>query len=89
MLRTSFHQQNDRYTGIHSFSTKYADRKSKLTHRERLYKNFNSTQIMIGRNYIEKTAKRMDARYVAINFQYANEPEISEIYVLSQWSAIA
>jgi hypothetical protein len=65
------------------FSTKYADRKSKLTHRERLYKNFNSTQIMILAGIIEKTAKRMDSRYVAINFQYTNEPEISEIYVLS------
>lgn len=66
-----------------NFSTKFADRKSKLTHRERLYKNFSSTQIMILAGIIEKTAKRMDARYVAINFQYTNTPEVSEIYVLS------
>lgn len=65
------------------FATKYADRKSKLTHRERLYKNFTSTQIMILAGIIEKTAKRMDSRYVAINFQYTNEPEVSEVYVLS------
>lgn len=65
------------------FATKFADRKSKLTHRERLYKNFNSTQIMILAGIIERTAKRMDSRYVSINFQYTNDPEISEIYVLS------
>ncbi len=66
-----------------SFSTKHLGRKNKLTHRERLYKNFNSTQVMILSNIIEKTAKRLDARYVSINFQFNQDPDDIETYVLS------
>lgn len=66
-----------------SHSTKFADRKKKVTHRERLYKNFSSTQVMILAGIIEKTAKRMDSRNVSINWQYGPLVEVSEIYVLS------
>lgn len=66
------------------YSTKYADRKAKLTNREKLYKNFDSTQIMILSDIIHKTSKRMEAHYVAINFQYENKPDSEvETYVLS------
>lgn len=66
------------------YSTKYADRKAKLTHRGRLYKNFDSTQVMMLADIILKTSKRMDAHYVAINFQYEDRPDSEvETYVLS------
>jgi hypothetical protein len=65
------------------FSTAYANRKAKLTQRERLYKNYNSTQIIILTEIIQKTAKRMEAGYAAINIHYNTPDEEIETYVLS------
>jgi hypothetical protein len=66
------------------YSTTYVERKEKLTQRGRLYRQFDSTQILILSEIIQKTAKRMDAHYVAINFQYENKPDSEiETYVLS------
>lgn len=67
-----------------TYSTKYVERKEKLTQRGRLYKNYDSTQVMMLAEIIQKTAKRMDAHYVAINFQYEDKPDSEvETYVLS------
>ncbi len=49
---------------------KYADRKEKLTQRTRLYQNYDSTQIVVLAELIGKTAKRMDALQVTLNFEY-------------------
>lgn len=66
------------------FATKYVERKERLTQRGRLYQQFDSTQVMMLADIINKTAKRMDAHYVSINFQYTNTPDSErEIYVLS------
>lgn len=66
------------------YSSEYADRKHRLTNRGRLYKNFDSTQVMMLAEIIQKTSKRMDAHRVAINFQFQNrEDSETETYVLS------
>jgi hypothetical protein len=66
------------------FNESYISRKEKLTRRGRLYQVFSSTQVMILAQLIEKTAKRMDARHVNLNFQYTEDADSeSEIYVLS------
>lgn len=66
------------------YSTIYVERKERLTQRGRLYRQFDSTQVLILSDIIHKTAKRMDAHRVAINFQYTNTPDSElETYVLS------
>lgn len=66
------------------YSTKYVTRRERLTQRGRLYKIYDSTQIVILSEIIRKTAKRMDAHYVGINFQYDDSPDSeTETYVLS------
>jgi len=66
------------------YSTKYAERKERLTQRGRLYRNFDSTQVMMLSDIIMKTAKRMDSRRVSIEFQYEEGPDSEiETYVLS------
>lgn len=59
-------------------------RKVKVTRRERLYTNFNSTQVMMMAQLIEKTAKRMDAKEVSLHFRYTDGPNSeTEIYIFS------
>jgi hypothetical protein len=66
-----------------TFTSKYIYRRDKVTQRGRLYETYNSTQIILLAQIIEKTAKRMDAVQVTMNWQYnQNSPE-TEIYVLS------
>ena len=66
------------------FSTKYADRKEKITQRTRLYRNFDSTQVMLLSDILQKQAKRMDARHVSINWRFTDEDNSeTDIYVLS------
>lgn len=68
----------------HSFNSTYISRKDKLTRRGRLYKTFSSTQVMVLAQLIQKTAKRMDAKYAALNFRYTDAPDSEvETYVLS------
>lgn len=68
----------------HNFTVEYVSKRDKLTQRGNLYRTYNSTQVMMLAQIIEKTAKRMDARYVSINWQYTNDPNgEGEIYVLS------
>lgn len=65
-------------------STVYVERKEKLTRRGRLYRNFDSTQVMMLAEIILKTAKRMDSKRVSIDFQYDDtEDSEHETYVLS------
>ncbi len=62
----------------------YVSRRHKLTERGRLYKTYDSTQIMMLAGVIQKAARRMDASQVTINFQFTPEnPSDTEIYVLS------
>lgn len=67
-----------------TYSTKYADRKAKLTQRARLYRNFDSTQVIMLSDIILKTSKRMDSKNVYLEFQYEEGPDSEiETYVLS------
>lgn len=66
------------------FNMVYVLRKENLTRRGKLYSAYNSTQIFLMSQIIERTAKRMDAKYVELSFQYTDDPDgESEIYVLS------
>lgn len=67
-----------------NFNTIYVLRKEKLTRRAKLYSAYNSTQIYLMAQIIEKTAKRLDARHVELSFQYTDDPNgEGEIYVFS------
>lgn len=67
-----------------NFNDIYVSRRDKLTRRGKLYKVYSSTQVMVLAQLIEKTARRIDARYASINFQYTDDPEGEiETYVLS------
>lgn len=65
------------------FAVEYVSRRDSLTQRGNLYRTYNSTQIMMLAQIIEKTAKRMDAKRASINWQYSDDPADQEIYVLS------
>ncbi|MFA7614068.1 MAG: hypothetical protein WCY48_07505 [Candidatus Caldatribacteriota bacterium] len=66
------------------FNMTYVLRKENITRRGKLYAAYNSTQIFLMSQIIERTAKRMDAKYVELSFQYTDDPEgEGEIYVLS------
>ncbi|HLT22816.1 MAG TPA: hypothetical protein VKZ84_05215, partial [Bacteriovoracaceae bacterium] len=66
------------------FNMTYVLRKENITRRGKLYAAYNSTQIFLLSQIIERTAKRMDAKYVELSFQYTDDPEgEGEIYVLS------
>lgn len=68
----------------HTFTVEYVSKRDKLTQRGNLYRTYNSTQVMMLAQIIEKTAKRMDARNVSLNWQYTDDPNGErEIYVLS------
>lgn len=65
------------------FSVKYVSRKNKITNRTYLYQNYNSTQVMMLSEVIEKVARRIDATQAYLRWQYSDDPEDHEIYVLS------
>lgn len=65
----------------HSFSETYVSRRDKITRRTRLYMTYDSTQVMMLAQLIEKTAKRMDAKQVSLHFRYNDEGE--EVYIFS------
>ncbi|WPU65932.1 hypothetical protein [Peredibacter starrii] len=76
--------KNPEISTDHTFSEKYVSRKERLTQRGRLFKNFNSTQIMMLAQIIERTAKRMDAKQVSLNWQYTEDPQgETEVYIFS------
>ncbi len=66
-----------------AFSSKYASRKEKLTKRGRLYQNYDSTQVIMLAQLIEKAAKRRDAFSAILTFQYTEGSTESDNYVLS------
>jgi hypothetical protein len=76
-------KQNGPEGSFSSFSSPIISRKEKITHRERLYRQFNSTQVMMLAEIISKTSKRMDAKRISINIEYPEMPSVPEIYVLS------
>ena len=66
------------------FSETYVSRKEKITRRGRLYMTYDSTQVMMLAQLIEKTAKRMDSRHVSLHFQYTDDPKgEGEVYIFS------
>lgn len=66
------------------FTTTYASRRLKLTQRDRLYALYSPTQMILLAEIIQRTAKRLDARRVDLNFQLTDDPEGErDIYVLS------
>jgi hypothetical protein len=66
-----------------TFAQEYVSRKESITQRTNLFKSYNSTQILILAQIIERTARRMDAKMATINWQYGENPTDQEIYVLS------
>jgi hypothetical protein len=67
-----------------NFTVEYVSRRDGVTKRENLFQRYNSTQIVILAQIIEKSAKRMDAKRASINWQYTDDPNgETEIYVLS------
>lgn len=71
-------------TSENDFTVEYVSRRDGLTQRANLYGKYNSTQIMMLAQIIEKTAKRMDAKRASLNWQYTDDPQgEQEIYVLS------
>lgn len=71
-------------TSTDDFNSTYVYRKQNLTRRGKLYAAYNSTQIFLMSQIIEKTAKRMDARRVELSFQYTDDPKgEGEIYIFS------
>ena len=67
-----------------NFSMNYVSRRDGLTQRANLYRTYDSTQVMLLAQIIEKTAKRMDAKRASLNWQYTDDPKgEGEIYVLS------
>jgi hypothetical protein len=67
-----------------TFTVEYVSRRQGLTARENLYQNYNSTQLMILAQIIERTAKRMDARRASLQWQFSEAPSPDdEIYILS------
>lgn len=76
--------KNPEAKATHNFTVEYVSKRDKLTQRGNLYRTYNSTQVMMLAQIIEKTAKRMDARNVSLNWQYTDDPNGErEIYVLS------
>lgn len=66
------------------FTVEYVSRKEKITNRSNLYATYNSTQVMMMAQIIEKTAKRMDSRRVTLNWQYTDDPNgETEVYIFS------
>ena len=66
------------------FGSEYISRKQNITQRGNLYRTYNSTQIMILAQIIEKTAKRMDSRRVTLNWQYTDDPNgETQVYIFS------
>lgn len=76
--------KNPELQAKHDFTVEYVSRKEKLTNRANLYRTYNSTQIMMLAQIIDKTAKRMDSKQVTLNWQYTEDPngEI-EVYIFS------
>ena len=68
----------------HEFSVEYVSKREKLTQRSNLYKTYNSTQVMMLAQIIEKTAKRMDSKNVSLHWQYTDDPNGEvEVYIFS------
>ncbi len=66
------------------FGSEYISRKENITQRGNLYRTYNSTQIMMLAQIIEKTAKRMDSRLVTLNWQYTDDPNgETQVYIFS------
>lgn len=76
--------KNPELKSLNDFSVEYVSRRDKLTQRGNLYRTYDSTQIMMLAQIIEKTAKRMDAKQAHLYWQYTDDPNGEhEIYVLS------
>lgn len=76
--------KNPETKATNDFSQEYVSRKDKLTKRGNLYSSFNSTQIMMLAQIIEKAARRMDAKQAYLRWEFQDDSEGDhEIYVLS------
>lgn len=68
----------------HSFVMKYESRRNQITHRDHLYQNYNSTQILILSQIVEKTSRRINANSASLNWNFTDqEEEEIEVYVFS------
>lgn len=76
--------KNPETKATNDFSQEYVSRKDRLTKRGNLYSSFNSTQIMMLAQIIEKAARRMDAKQAYLRWEFQDDSEGDhEIYVLS------
>jgi hypothetical protein len=68
----------------HSFVMKHESRRNQITHRDHLYQNYNSTQILILSQIVEKTSRRINANSASLNWNFTDqEEEEIEVYVFS------
>ena len=66
------------------FTVEYVSRKDQLTKRSSLYATYNSTQVMMLAQIIEKMSRRMDAKQAYLRWEFEDDLEGDhEIYVLS------
>lgn len=76
--------KNPETKATNDFSQEYVSRKDRVTKRGNLYSSFNSTQIMMLAQIIEKAARRMDAKQAYLRWEFQDDSEGDhEIYVLS------
>lgn len=67
-----------------NFTVEYVSRKDQLTKRGSLYATYNSTQVMMLAQILEKAARRMDAKQAYLRWEFEDDSEGDhEIYVLS------
>lgn len=76
--------KNPELKTTNDFTAEYVSRKQRITQRGNLYRTYNSTQVMMLAQIIEKTAKRMDSRSVTLNWQYTDDPNgETQVYIFS------
>ena len=76
--------KNPELKSTNDFTAEYVSRKQKITQRGNLYRTYNSTQVMMLAQIIEKTAKRLDSVMVTLNWQYTEDPNgETEVYIFS------
>lgn len=68
-------------TTNNDFTVEYVSKRDKITQRGNLYHTYTSTQIILMTQILERTAKRMDARFATLNWEFTDGER--EIYVLS------
>jgi hypothetical protein len=76
--------KNPELKTTNNFTVEYVSRKDQLTKRGSMYATYNSTQVMMLAQIMEKAARRMDAKQAYLRWEFQDNSEGDhEIYVLS------